>query len=464
MASAVPPPRQLAPTVGQAAVLAGVVIRTGNFINTGERVVSGLVQRFGLCDYVRDNAGSFRGKIPPRNGIFIGLGELRVYVGVDITDVYPHQVVVAGEPPRSAASCPSGEHLAGSVGAMVAAGTQGGTALAGSSREPAASTQGPPKQITLQTSEVIPPVTNLAELHDTTPKAPRVRGPPLERPENILQATIENLTTPVAPILDPANAQAELEETRQKVLVEAKKVSALRESLNRTLREYAKANKLDVAPERVDELRLRGRNLMDDINKEHEAREGDSVDLGLPRYNTPTKNLRAANAMTLELEGLTGEARQKQQERVNELVRIANQQNEEMLRVNPARPGASRMVHSAGAAPALSVAAASSPGNNARKDRAVTSGKRNKQIVPYDPVVAGKANENRGNGSRGNSGERNPGRAKKGNGSRGNGDLGRGNHENNNPSEGRRDPPPEPQPRYEPRQEREVRPARHNQV
>src|SRR4051812_3279934 len=121
-----------------------------------------------------------------------------------------------------------------------------------------------------------------------------------------------------------------------------------------------------------------------------------------------------------------------------------------MLRADPARPGASRMVHSAGAAPALSVAATSSPGKYARKDRAVTSGKTNKQILPYDPAVAGKVNENRGNGSRGNSGERNLGRINKGNGSRGNGDLGRGNHEKDSPAEGRRDPPPNPQPRYEP--------------
>ena len=70
------------------------------------------------------------------------------------------------------------------------------------------------------------------------------------------------------------------------MLVEAKKVSALRESLNRTLREYARANKLDVAPERVDELRLRGKNLIDDINKEHDAHKTESVDLGLPRYST----------------------------------------------------------------------------------------------------------------------------------------------------------------------------------
>src|SRR3954468_4914282 len=94
MASAVPPPRQLAPTVGPAAVLAGVMIRTGNFINTGERVVSGLVRRLDLCDYVSDNAGSFRGKTPPRNGVFISLGMHQVYVGVDISDIYPHQIVL----------------------------------------------------------------------------------------------------------------------------------------------------------------------------------------------------------------------------------------------------------------------------------------------------------------------------------------------------------------------------------
>ena len=122
MASAVPPPRQLAPTVGPAAVLAGVKIQTGNFIHTGERVVSGLVQRFDLCDYVSDNAGSFRGKTPPRNGVFINLGMHQIYVGVDTSSVYPHQVVVAGEPPLSAVSRPCEAHPVSSVEVMVAAG------------------------------------------------------------------------------------------------------------------------------------------------------------------------------------------------------------------------------------------------------------------------------------------------------------------------------------------------------
>src|SRR4051812_25953267 len=135
MASAVPPPRQLAPTMGLAAVLAGVMIRTGNFINTGERVVSGLVRRFDLCDYVSDNVGSFRGKTPPWNGVFISLGEHKVYVGVEISGIYPHQVVVAGEPPLSAASRPCGAHPMSSVEVTVAVGVQAGVEGAGSTRD-----------------------------------------------------------------------------------------------------------------------------------------------------------------------------------------------------------------------------------------------------------------------------------------------------------------------------------------
>src|SRR3954468_872350 len=98
------------------------MIRTKNFIHTGERVVSGLVQRFDLCDYVSDNAGRFRGKTPPRNGVFINLGMHQIYVGVDTSGIYPHRVIVAGEPPLSTASSPHGERPVSSVEVMVAAG------------------------------------------------------------------------------------------------------------------------------------------------------------------------------------------------------------------------------------------------------------------------------------------------------------------------------------------------------
>src|SRR3954463_15868506 len=166
MASAVPPPRQLAPTVGPAAVLAGVMIRTGNFIHTGERVISGLVWRFDLCDYVSDNAGSFRGKTPPHNGVFINLGMHHIYVGVDTSGVYPHQVVVAGEPPLSAANGPRGVRPVSSVEVMVAAGVQAGTAGAGSSKDPTTGVQVATKQAAPQPTEVIPSTANPAEVQD----------------------------------------------------------------------------------------------------------------------------------------------------------------------------------------------------------------------------------------------------------------------------------------------------------
>ena len=57
MASVCAPPRQLAPTVESAAALAGVFIRTGALIASGERVLCGLVHRFGSLNVVSDNAG-----------------------------------------------------------------------------------------------------------------------------------------------------------------------------------------------------------------------------------------------------------------------------------------------------------------------------------------------------------------------------------------------------------------------
>ena len=41
-------------------------------------------------------------------------------------------------------------------------------------------------------------------------------------------------------------------------------------------------------------------------------------------YETPTMNMRAAEAAAAELSGLEGEERERQQQRVNELLRAAN--------------------------------------------------------------------------------------------------------------------------------------------
>src|SRR4051794_25620430 len=66
-AYAVNPPRHLAPTVGPAVVLARVKIRTGNLLGTGERVMSGLMQRSGSQHLLFDNTGRLRQapSIPP---------------------------------------------------------------------------------------------------------------------------------------------------------------------------------------------------------------------------------------------------------------------------------------------------------------------------------------------------------------------------------------------------------------
>src|SRR3954466_12626072 len=99
VASAVTPPRQLAPTVGQAAALAGVFIRTGNLIGTGERVVSGLVQRLGALRFVSDNVGCFGNRLFPSNGQFLTFGGLEVYVGLVPVRRYHDSVQVAEDPP-----------------------------------------------------------------------------------------------------------------------------------------------------------------------------------------------------------------------------------------------------------------------------------------------------------------------------------------------------------------------------
>src|SRR4051812_38409081 len=163
MASAVPPPRQLAPTVGLEAALAGVKIRTGNFIHTGERVVSVLVQRFDLWDYVSDNAGSFRRKAPPCNDVFINLGMHKVYVGVDTSCVYPHRVIDAGEPPISAANGPREARPVGSIEVMVAATVQAAGAGTGPSKDPAAGGQVTTKKAAPQPTEVDPSAAKSAE-------------------------------------------------------------------------------------------------------------------------------------------------------------------------------------------------------------------------------------------------------------------------------------------------------------
>ena len=104
MASAVIPPRQLAPTVGLAAALASVFIRTGSIIASGERVVSGLVHRLGTLNFICDNACYFGSRPMPRNGCLVLFGTFEIYVATEFVCKYPEQVLVAEDSPAVCAA------------------------------------------------------------------------------------------------------------------------------------------------------------------------------------------------------------------------------------------------------------------------------------------------------------------------------------------------------------------------
>jgi hypothetical protein len=80
-------PRQLASTVGQSAAASGVKFRPGP---SGEKVASGLVQRFGTFDCIDDNLAYFKNGLG-NNGSFLDVGSHRFYVAKpfpkEVTDV-----------------------------------------------------------------------------------------------------------------------------------------------------------------------------------------------------------------------------------------------------------------------------------------------------------------------------------------------------------------------------------------
>jgi hypothetical protein len=101
----------LAPTVGPAVAAAGDFFRTGPYINSGERIASGLVLRFGSLHCINDNAACFANRPFPRAGSIIHFGEHRVYVAV-ISERYPGKVLSCSDPPLGVAyGCSSSADL-----------------------------------------------------------------------------------------------------------------------------------------------------------------------------------------------------------------------------------------------------------------------------------------------------------------------------------------------------------------
>ncbi|KAK1666210.1 hypothetical protein QYE76_054369 [Lolium multiflorum] len=205
---------QLAPIVGQEAALAGVHIRAGLHTIAGERVFTALVDHVLGMDFINDNTSCFAngGKFP-KNGSVIEFGSFRVYYGTVPVRQYLSPVLVAPDPPRSAAR---NSHANGSIEVLVV-----GVADAG--KEVAAEGAG-------QT------------------KSTRAAKPPLERDEGaagtslrhrrLLSSGDERARRPPREHRPAAQAEAE---AAAEALSEADIIRARRE-LNLTLREYNAAH------------------------------------------------------------------------------------------------------------------------------------------------------------------------------------------------------------------------------
>ena len=186
MASAVIPPRQLAPTVGPAVMLAGIHIRTGNYLSNGERVVTGLMQRFGNLSFFADNAGCLAGGPLPLNGCVILFGDIEVYVATTRHRPYPDIVHVAADPPAHLAA--RGRHAGHPTSSevMCLAPTATGMGDAGGDVG---------SEETLRRSE---PTYEKPENRASTSRAKAMPSP--------LDATIEKLAMPADPGADPEPA------------------------------------------------------------------------------------------------------------------------------------------------------------------------------------------------------------------------------------------------------------------
>ena len=342
MAYAVTIPRHLAPTVGPSASAAGVFIRTGLTITTGERVASGLIWRFGSLNCVSDNAGCFADRPFPAGGSIICFGDHDVYVATVAPPRYPRQVLrCASPPPRAGCSAPAS-----------------------------------------------PAVVQVMMAGDELPtKNPRMRGPNLERnidpnasgsgpkappPPSRLDAVRAKLSTPLTPGADPTAIEADLEAHRQLLLKQTEELAAAKRQMEITQREYNRAHGLTPGgdePSRAGHVRRRGRDLGDEIARDGAPSPAPSAEL--PVYNTPDKNMRAAEAAAEELNRLEGEELRRQTKRVTELLSAANRQIADPRYVNVPR------THARGAAGndregARDTAESSSPAPSRRHDSRAT--------------------------------------------------------------------------------------------
>ena len=128
------------------------------------------------------------------------------------------------------------------------------------------------------------------------------RPPPYE-------ALIEELPVPVTTGVDTHLAEAELEQRRKDLLEQARELSEQKRQFDITLREYNTAHDFTPArdaPSRITEVRRRGRDLRAEIDRDARSssnKEPSHMMAEKPKYSSPAKTLRAADAARAELSG-----------------------------------------------------------------------------------------------------------------------------------------------------------------
>ncbi|KAK1660426.1 hypothetical protein QYE76_048585 [Lolium multiflorum] len=286
-------------------------------------------------DFINDNAGCFAngGKFP-QNGRTIEFGSIRVYLGTVPVRQRLSPVLVAPDPPRWLCA----GRAAGSVEVMMAGAVNTGKGAVEEGAERAAST--------------------------------RAAKPPLERdagvagassapPATPLQAAMNTLATPIAQHR-PGKGSGGAGSHAQGPLAGGADIIRAQRELNLTLHQ--------------------------DLRKEILAGKSASVSVSViekPKYSSPDKTIKAAKAAVALCESLSGDELAKQQERVQELLKVIEQQNAEQLaKLNEAV--ASKSARSTKNAGSKSQGQASSPHPDKRKE------KNARQMTVYDPVLAGK--------------------------------------------------------------------------
>nr|XP_051199093.1 uncharacterized protein LOC127312612 [Lolium perenne] len=218
---------------------------------------------------------------------------------------------------------------------------------------------------------------------ENTTRTTRVRGPNLERnadgggsgsgpkappPPSRLEEARAKLSTPLTAGADPTTIEADLEAHRQFLLKQAEEVAAAKRQLEITRREFDRAHGFTPAgnyPSRAGQIRRRGGGLGAEIDRD--GADSPAPSMELPAYNTPDKNMRAAEAAAEELSRLEGEELRCETRRVTKLLHIASEQQK-----NPRYAGNVHVAAGRNGGGPRDTAESSSPAPSRRRDSQAT--------------------------------------------------------------------------------------------